>query len=85
MNESGAVPSSSDSLSATQAEELDRVCDRFEAEWRSGGPPDPAAYLAGAEGGERAVLARELIAIDVHWRRRVGKHPVLAEYLARFP
>ena len=27
----------------------------------------------------------KLIAIDVHWRRRVGEHPVLAEYLARFP
>ena len=54
-------------------------------EWRSGGPPDLAAYLARAEGAERAALARELIAIDVHWRRRVGEHPVLAEYLARFP
>jgi eukaryotic-like serine/threonine-protein kinase len=85
MNESGAGPSSSDSLSATRAEELDRACDRFEAEWRSGDPPDLAAYLARAEGGERAVLARELIAIDVHWRRRVGEHPVLAEYLTTFP
>ena len=56
MNENGAGPSSSDSLLATRAEELDRVCDRFEAEWRSGGPPDLAAYLARTEGGERAVL-----------------------------
>ena len=85
MNENGAGPSGSDSLSATQAEELDRVCDWFEAEWRSGGQPDLAAYLARAEGGECAVLARELIAIDVHWRRRVGEHPELAEYLAKFP
>ena len=44
------------SLSATQAEELDRASDRFEAVWRSGGRPDLAAYLAGAEGSERAAL-----------------------------
>ena len=34
------------SLSATQAEELDRACDRFEAAWRAGERPDLAAYLA---------------------------------------
>ena len=60
------IPSS---LSATQAEELDRACDRFEAAWRAGGRPDLARYLAEAgeawrwgpdarTGGYRRVLAR---------------------------
>jgi hypothetical protein len=39
------------SLSATQAEELDRVSDRFEAEWRSGRRPDLSAYLAARPSG----------------------------------
>jgi predicted HicB family RNase H-like nuclease len=73
-----------DSLSATQAEELDRACDRFEADWRAGGRPDLAAYLAGTEGPERVSLARELIAIDIHWRGRTGERPTAEEYLARF-
>ena len=76
--------SSTDSLLADRAEEMDRVCDRFEAEWRSGGPPDLAAYVSAAHATERAVLARELIAIDMHWRRRGGEHPDPAEYLAKF-
>jgi serine/threonine protein kinase/formylglycine-generating enzyme required for sulfatase activity len=71
------------SLSATRAEELDRACDRFEAAWRAGGLPDLAAYLAGTEGAERAVLARELIAVDMYWRERAGERPTTEEYLER--
>ena len=73
------------SLSATQAEELDRACDRFEAEWRAGGRPDLSSYLAGRYGTERAALVRELVAIDVHWRRRAGERPGLDDYLAGLP
>jgi eukaryotic-like serine/threonine-protein kinase len=73
------------SLSATQAEELDRACDRFEAVWRSGERPDLPAYLIGADGAERAALARELVAIDVYWHRRSGERPGLEEYLGRLP
>jgi serine/threonine protein kinase len=85
MNGNPGVPSSPDSLSATQPEELDRACDRFEAAWRAGERPDLAAYLAGVEGPERAALARELIAVDVHWRGRAGEQPTAEEYLERFP
>jgi eukaryotic-like serine/threonine-protein kinase len=82
-NEGGR--SNSDSLSASQAEELDRACDQFEARWRAGEPPKIEDYLAGVAGAAREVLACELIAIDVHWRRHIGEHPTLAGYLARFP
>ncbi len=41
------------SLSATQAEELDRACDRFEAEWRAGGRPRIEDRLVGVAGPER--------------------------------
>ncbi len=39
MSTNRSGPSRPDSLSATQAEELDRVCDRFEAKWKAGGRP----------------------------------------------
>ena len=64
----GGGPRGPGSLSATQAEELDRACDRFEGEWRAGTRPNLAAYLAGPSGPVRAALVRELIAVDVAWR-----------------
>ena len=54
------------SLSATQAEELDRACDRFEADWRVGGRPRIEDYLVGVAGPERTRLIPELLAIEVH-------------------
>jgi WD40 repeat protein len=64
---------------------VEQTCERFEAEWRSGRRPDLPAYLDGTDGPERAALARELVAIDVHWRRRAGERPGLDEYIGRHP
>ncbi len=60
---------------------VEQACERFESEWRSGGRPDLPAYIAGIDDLGRATLARELIAIDVHWRRRAGERPELDDYL----
>jgi eukaryotic-like serine/threonine-protein kinase len=82
-NEGG--PSSSDSLSATQAEELDRACDRFEAAWRAGERPRIENYLAGLAEALQSTLLGELIAVELVWRRRLGECPRTAEYRDRFP
>ena len=50
------------SLSATQAEELDRACDRFEAAWRAGERPRIEDHLAGMTEPLRSALLGELIA-----------------------
>ena len=42
-------------------------------------------HLGGAAGPLRAALIRELIAIEVEWRRRGGESPGPAEYRGRFP
>jgi serine/threonine-protein kinase len=74
-----------DSLSATQAEALDRACDRFEAEWRAGGRPKIEDHLGGATEPLRSALLGDLIAVELDWRRRHGERPEPAEYHDRFP
>jgi hypothetical protein len=72
-------------LSLRQVDELDSACDEFESAWKAGRRPGLLAYLAGVDGPERAVLARELIAVDVHWRKRAGEMPTAEDYLALLP
>jgi serine/threonine-protein kinase len=74
-----------DSLSATRAEELDRICDRFEAAWRAGGRPRIEDHLAGAEPPLLSALLRELITIERNWRVRLDERPAPDEYYGRFP
>jgi WD40 repeat protein/tRNA A-37 threonylcarbamoyl transferase component Bud32 len=73
------------SLSATQAEELDRACDRFEAEWKAGKRPRIEDHLGGIDGPLRWVLLGELIAVELNQRRRLGENPAPAEFHVRFP
>jgi len=57
-------------LPLTEAERLDAVCDRFEAAWGSGLRPRIGDYLEGVDEPARAVTARELILLDLHYRHR---------------
>ena len=38
-------------LGAVELQQIDAICDRFEAEWRAGRRPDLASYLSSAAGG----------------------------------
>ena len=67
------------------AERLDAVCDRFEAAWGSGLRPRIGDYLEGVEEPARAVLARELIVLDLHYRHRRAEVPQVADYDAVNP
>ncbi len=60
---------------------IDTVCDRFESEWLAGRHPRVAAFAfdAGAD------LLRELLRLDVEYRRQAGEKPVAADYAAEFP
>ena len=68
------------SLPLSVAERLDAVCDRFEAAWGSGLRPRIGDYLEGVAEPERAVLARELIALDLHYRHRRAEVPQVTDY-----
>jgi hypothetical protein len=56
-------------VSASEAEEIDRLCDRFEAAWRSGDHPRLEDHLRG-DGRFRSALKSELMAVELEWRRR---------------
>jgi serine/threonine protein kinase/WD40 repeat protein len=64
---------------------VDRVCNRFEAAWRAGRPLAVEECLAGWEEPERSVLLRELILLEVYYRRRHGESGGAADYRGRFP
>jgi eukaryotic-like serine/threonine-protein kinase len=74
-----------DSLSLTAAQRIDEVCVRFEAGWQAGTPPRLEDFLGEAAGAEPQVLLRQLLCVELDWRRRQGDRPSLTEYLARFP
>jgi WD40 repeat protein/serine/threonine protein kinase len=66
---------------------LEAACNRFEAAWQGAGPSTPRVedYLGDEPDPVRPALVRELLRIDIAYRRRAGQCPVAHEYLGRFP
>jgi serine/threonine protein kinase len=68
---------------------LEEVCARFEAAWHTAGAggtvPRLEAFLATAPEEGRPALLRELVRIDLAYRRAAGSLPDPEEYLQRFP
>ena len=71
-------------LAATEAERVDRACDRFEDELWAGRRPSIEAFLDGVEGPARADLLAKLIGLEVDWRLDANERPAIAEYAGRF-
>jgi serine/threonine protein kinase/formylglycine-generating enzyme required for sulfatase activity/tetratricopeptide (TPR) repeat protein len=72
-------------LSASAAERVDEVCDRFERAWLAGQQPRIEAHLINTPAAEYAALLRELLAVELAYRRSEGASPSLEEYRQRFP
>jgi tetratricopeptide (TPR) repeat protein len=64
---------------------VDEVCKRFEADWLAGRRERVEHYLGEIKGSERPAVLRELLPLEVYYRRQAGEHPQPAEYLGRFP
>jgi serine/threonine-protein kinase len=64
---------------------IDAICDRFEATWRQGGKPTIEDYLSDSPEPGHPTLLRELILLDIDYRRRHGETPTMQEYQQRFP
>jgi serine/threonine protein kinase/WD40 repeat protein len=65
--------------------EIDRRCDRFEAEWKAGRSPQLDTYLAGCEPRLFERLLEELVAIEIAYRARSGDHLDRDEYISKYP
>jgi hypothetical protein len=74
-----------DALPAEQVRRLVRACLGFERAWRAGPRPRLEDHLAEAGAAVRAPLLRELVLLDVYYRRRAGEWPGAADYRERFP
>jgi tetratricopeptide (TPR) repeat protein len=81
-------PDRSETLPPELAERLDQICDRFEAAWKAaastGRRPRIEEFLNGVPEGERIALLRELVPLDVHYRRLAGDRPRAGDYQGRF-
>jgi serine/threonine-protein kinase len=64
---------------------VEAVCNRFEAAWKAGQRPPLAAYLGETPEPDRAVLLRELLAVELEYRGQAGEQPTPAEYEQHFP
>jgi WD40 repeat protein/tRNA A-37 threonylcarbamoyl transferase component Bud32 len=73
-----------ESPSLVAARRLDLVCDRFEALWQAGGRPSLDVFLAEAPADLRTEALRQLLLLEMDYRRRAGEAVVLADYLPRF-
>ena len=66
-------------------DQIDRICDRFEAAWEAGEPPRIEEVLGQIAEAYRPALLRDLLAAELNARRRLGEQPTPAEYAARCP
>ena len=82
---SGTDPGDDPSLPLSQFERVVATCDRFEAAWRAGQRPRVEDYLGDLPDPDRPALLRELLAMELEWRRRCGEQPTPREYRARLP
>jgi serine/threonine-protein kinase len=68
-----------------QARLVDRICTEFEEAWRGGRRPRLEDYLPTGTPEATSALLRELIGVDVEYRRHAGEEPRGEDYLTRFP
>jgi serine/threonine-protein kinase len=67
------------------ASQIDEVCDLFEAACKRGARPQIEDYLNDTPVPARAALLRELIPLDMEYRKRAGETVTEDDYRARFP
>jgi WD40 repeat protein len=63
---------------------VNQVCNRFEAAWKTGPAPRLEDFLAEVADSGRSALLRELLVLDVHYRRQRGDAPHPEDYQERF-
>jgi eukaryotic-like serine/threonine-protein kinase len=71
--------------SLSLANQIDHLCDCFEAAWREGPQPSIERFLALVDDPLRSMLLTELLKLELALRMENRQSPMPGEYLARFP
>jgi tRNA A-37 threonylcarbamoyl transferase component Bud32/Flp pilus assembly protein TadD len=69
----------------SQARRVDSLCDEFEEAWKAGRRPRIEEQLAEVGEPECFELLRELVRLELHYRRAAGEDPQTEQYRERFP
>src|SRR6478752_4608575 len=64
---------------------INQICNRFEAAWKRGQRPRLEDFLEGVPEADRCNVLRELILLEIAYRKQAGDQFDSAEYRARFP
>jgi WD40 repeat protein len=64
---------------------VNTACDGFEEAWQAGQRPRIEDFLGKVPEAEQAALLRELVILDMVYRRQAGEQPQFEDYRARFP
>src|SRR5262245_56379438 len=78
-------PSRPDQIALDVLLRIDARCVLFEAQWKAGHTPLLIDFLGAAQGEERSALLRELLRVELHYRRRSGETPTPQDYFPAFP
>jgi serine/threonine protein kinase len=74
-----------DDLSDEAVIRLEATCCRFEEAWQDGHPLRLEDALAGVNAAERPAFLRELLRLELYYRRQAGQTVSAQEYQERFP
>lgn len=87
QGEAAVDPRRDRTLSLDELEQIDTLCDEFESEWRrpSGEGRPVEACLTGWQDAARRHVLRELLAIELEYRRKRGETVDLPSLESRFP
>ena len=72
-------------LPVTDLQQIDAICDRFEAAWSTGQTPDLESFLSEAPTSAQAHLFGDLLHIELEYRTQRGEQPDAQSYHERFP
>ena len=79
------MPDPETQLEYHHRQEIDRIADEFESEFRNGQRPSIEAYLEKQPELLRSQLFKELLALDIEFRLAANDQPTTQEYNNRFP
>jgi WD40 repeat protein len=83
------LPPDDATLSANEAKRIDQACDQFEAAWKaagsSGARPRIEDALQEVSEEDRPRVLRELLHLDIFYRRQLDETPQPGDYQSRFP